>query len=126
LIQKHDNLQTGRPSLSLPNVTTRQGRRTKDKNKNNNNKIAAHSSSSSSSLAMPAELQEGRLHTTNNGSGADGGRERAGGRGGGAGNAATVRFLRGEPCYAESVFFLGKQIPTNFFFSKNKIKIFQK
>jgi len=104
LIQKHDNLQTGRPSLSLPNVTTRQGRRTKDKNKNNNNKIAAHSSSSSS-LAMPAELQEGRLHTTNNGSGADGGRERAGGRGGGGGNAATVRFLRGEPCYAESVFF---------------------
>jgi len=121
LIQKHDNLQTGRPSLSLPNITTRQGKRTIDKNKNNNNKFAA-SSSSSSSLALPAELQGGRLHTNNSGSsgsGADGGRERER-KGVGGGNAATVRFLRGEPCYAESVFFLGKQIPINFFFSKIK------
>jgi hypothetical protein len=88
-------------------MTTRQGRRTRDKNKNNNNKITASSSSSSSSLALPAELQEGRLHTNdsgNSGSGADGGRESE--RGGG--NAATVRFLRGEPCYAESGFFSWK------------------
>jgi hypothetical protein len=89
LIQKHDNLQTGRPSLSLPDMTTRQGRRTRDKNKNNNNKIAASSSSSSSSLALPAELQEGRLHTNN--SGADGGRERE--RKGGGGGKRGYRAV---------------------------------